>query len=269
MTRASRATPSSSATGLRAEQLFDLLVGGHESLLFVHLRQGLGIEHLSPRVTDGDGTTPAAAGSVTGFDPTVQRLLASVRTDLDSFTDVEACSLGLLGCCMTNARLNSSDAVVEGSDWWIWRAQSLAANPSAGQLRQLAAARSRWTRPLHMVSVPARAALVLVPALAVAAYWKVDDVRQALDDASEWLADAWNWQVTLAPARVAVITAIVVAILLAGRAAERSSVFKPLWWLTTIAVNAIRMVPLLLVCVVANLYLGTVDRWVLKRGELS
>jgi hypothetical protein len=69
-------------------------------------------------------------------------------------------------------------------------------------------------------------------------------------------------------ARIAAIVTAVGLLLLAGRAAERHRLTRILWWTTTISLNVLRTFPMMLLCLAANVYLRTVDRWVLWRGKL-
>ena len=74
--------------------------GALDGLLFVHLRQGLDIRRVPP-ISDKPATAQSGveASSRTDYcvDKGIQRLLSQIRTDLDSFTEVEADALMLSG----------------------------------------------------------------------------------------------------------------------------------------------------------------------------
>lgn len=79
-----------------------------EGLFFIHLKKGLsvppvdwsGCDDPTPQPTSRDTRTPY------GIDAPLQRKLAAIRTDLDSFSEVEANSLMLSGYLMTDQELD-------------------------------------------------------------------------------------------------------------------------------------------------------------------
>ncbi|HJU56609.1 MAG TPA: patatin-like phospholipase family protein, partial [Pyrinomonadaceae bacterium] len=83
-------------------------------LMYVHLTKGLGTQPVDWVYCDDPSPAPSPGG-LTDFDvrKDVQRLLADIRTDLDSFTDVEAYALMLSGYRMTEYELEQR-RVVEG-----------------------------------------------------------------------------------------------------------------------------------------------------------
>jgi predicted acylesterase/phospholipase RssA len=106
---------------VRAAQYQDLRerrrAGRLRGLMFVHLKQDLGVRPLNWRecpdhrkASDFD-ESPKRAGGVTRYNVTkdVQRLLAGVRTDLDSFCDVEADALMASAYLMTRWKLDRKD----------------------------------------------------------------------------------------------------------------------------------------------------------------
>jgi predicted acylesterase/phospholipase RssA len=73
-----------------------------QGLFFIHLKKGLEVAPLD-WIRCQDPTVPPAVSTSTtpyGIDKTLQRQLAAIRTDLDSFTEVEAYSLMLSGYLM-------------------------------------------------------------------------------------------------------------------------------------------------------------------------
>ncbi len=86
-------------------------------LMFVHLKQDLGVRPLNWRncpthreVSDFD-PSKSHSGDITNYDVAkdVQRSLAAIRTDLDSFCDVEADALMASAYLMTRHQLNEKD----------------------------------------------------------------------------------------------------------------------------------------------------------------
>ena len=108
-------TESISQNRLREEELLHLLHEnqGRSRVAFMHLRKGLPVRAIA---WVDQNNQPAAADQITfpghsaanfGVDPIVQELLSRVRTDLDSFTDVEAYSLMLDGYLMSAPELSA------------------------------------------------------------------------------------------------------------------------------------------------------------------
>src|SRR5690606_25984380 len=92
---------------LREEQLFGITAGARaRSVALIHLQQGLPVEQTQWIGAETSPPAPAAPpGPKSRIDARVQRLLARVRTDLDSFTEVEAFSLMYLGYDLTRQAL--------------------------------------------------------------------------------------------------------------------------------------------------------------------
>ncbi len=99
---------------VREEELFNLLGGGWKHVAFMHLRKGLSAEAVAWLNKDGKPAappkrerTPGIPCEQFGVDARVQDRLSKIRTDLDSFTDIEAWSLMLDGYLMSGAELPS------------------------------------------------------------------------------------------------------------------------------------------------------------------
>lgn len=80
-------------------RLEDHTLGG---MMFVHLRQGLDIRRIAPCEKPNE----EQGGTGYGFSKKVQRLLSRIRTDLDSFSEVEAYSLMLSGYRASGVQLD-------------------------------------------------------------------------------------------------------------------------------------------------------------------
>ncbi|OGQ17551.1 MAG: hypothetical protein A3C54_07040 [Deltaproteobacteria bacterium RIFCSPHIGHO2_02_FULL_60_17] len=96
---------------VREEELFSLLGGGQQPVGFMHLRKGVSAQAIGWIDQNGNPAArqteriPAMASQEFGVDPSVQELLSKIRTDLDSFTDIEGHSLMLDGYLMSAPEL--------------------------------------------------------------------------------------------------------------------------------------------------------------------
>jgi len=106
---------------VREEELFALLEGRRPTAL-VHLRRGLAIRTVPFIGADGEPAPVATPSGPPSSGPTsasfgvhqeVQSRLAEIRTDLDSFTDVEAASLMLDGYLVSSSILSSTPGLGE------------------------------------------------------------------------------------------------------------------------------------------------------------
>jgi predicted acylesterase/phospholipase RssA len=156
-------------------------------LMFVHLKKDLGREAVdwigcedpSPPLADYDGMTAY------GIRRPIQRLLAGIRTDLDSFTEVEAFGLMTSGYQMASAELAQAGLLgfpVEAAptgDWHFLRILPLMQQspPSPALVRQLGVASvgffKVWllTRWLKVASGVAAAAAVVGAGIWAWAHW--------------------------------------------------------------------------------------------------
>lgn len=96
---------------VRAEGLYRLIeTRGEDRVAFMHLRKGLAIREIPWIDQSGQPAGPVQTIPATsqnfGVAPEVQDRLSKVRTDLDSFTEVEAYSLMLDGYLMSDSELS-------------------------------------------------------------------------------------------------------------------------------------------------------------------
>jgi NTE family protein len=126
------------------------------------------VPYLRPGQTDGEATNlPPTTGDF-HVDPRVQDLLSQMRTDLDAFTEVEACSLMLDGYLIAGAivprKLATEAGAAEGlgdllgarpaasaEPWGFLRMAPLLAEPSALLLRHLTVAKCRFLKAARLV----------------------------------------------------------------------------------------------------------------------
>src|SRR5262249_20067478 len=94
---------------LREEELFRMMEQGGRPVAFLHLRKGLAAEAIAWLGPDGkpaqQPTTERQPQETFGVPVPVQEALSHVRTDLDTFTEVEAYSLMLDAYVMSAAEL--------------------------------------------------------------------------------------------------------------------------------------------------------------------
>jgi predicted acylesterase/phospholipase RssA len=169
--------------------------GALSGLLFVHLRQGLDIGRVQPAGEPAGRATADARPEMTdyGVAKDMQRLLSSIRTDLDSFTDIEADALMLSGYLATGRQIEQQQAStptgtrwggfdpLAGScgDWpFRWMAHTLCSLPEEQDettkkrvdevKSQLAASSQLFAKLLHMRIGLAAKALIATPIIAAA-----------------------------------------------------------------------------------------------------
>jgi NTE family protein len=170
---------------VREEQLSDIRRQTNRSAL-IHLRKGLPAVVVPPLPDDADGTTttPVLHGARSyGVSPRVQLLLSEVRTDLDSFSDVEAHALAAYGYAMGATELEVDgirELGSEGSTNGTWAFSGVAGymeRPPAAFVHHLELAKKRFLKPLaagaatrvELVAVAVFAAmLLLLPLLLIA-----------------------------------------------------------------------------------------------------
>ncbi len=167
---------------VREEQLSDVRRQPGRSAL-IHLRKGLPALVVPPVPDDEPDTTttPVMRGAVS-YDvaPRVQLMLSQVRTDLDSFSEVEAHSLAGYGYAMSSVELEvpgikdlaapDPDATV--GSWAFTRVLDYLRRPPDPFLNQLAIAQKRFLKPVKLsgraklqAAVAALLALVVVGGL--------------------------------------------------------------------------------------------------------
>lgn len=138
---------------VREEELFRLLHGNNPPVAFMHLRRGLSAKAVSWNGPDGQPAEahkverqPAATSESFGVAQQVQSLLSKIRTDLDSFTEVEAYSLMLDGYQMSEGELRKAGGIkqliskkkkVDAPRWRFLEIAPWLAHPNPRYLRQL------------------------------------------------------------------------------------------------------------------------------------
>jgi NTE family protein len=252
---------------VREEELLDLLRQRPTPTAFLHLRKELAVATVpyidrTGRPAPALGT-PSTQRTSYGVDVRVQDRLSRVRTDLDSFTDVEAFSLMLDGYLMSEAEVTSvlgqafREARPAPGRWRFLAARGLAAQPTVAYLRQLEVARRKLFKVFRLspltTAVTLLAALVL---LGVGGWW-------------QWPALVRLWR-----APISVGTLVTAAILLALGFIPRLSRTAPwLEFLRSPTEYVLRFVARGLLpalgAVFVWLYLQVFDRLFLRLGRLE
>ena len=159
----------------REQRLLQLLREGG-SVAFMHLQTGLPARERTPggKVTEKDATLESTDFGVL---EDVQRALAQVRTDLDSFCEVEAWSLmadayQLTGRIVpTRAELAALGTPGTDVEWPFEVVSEQLAQPSKKYLKVLRTSKQRFLKPSRMLpAVLPLVLLVLLAAVGAAAY---------------------------------------------------------------------------------------------------
>src|SRR5690606_16784036 len=104
-----------------------------------------------------------------GVDPEVQARLARIRTDLDSFTEIEARSLMLAAYQMSGPELErvfGSRTTAPSSDWDFLRMRAWMRRPTSAYLRHLDVGQSKVCKVYRLSWAATAAAVLLVAAAA-------------------------------------------------------------------------------------------------------
>lgn len=152
---------------VRSEALRRLLESkGEQRVAFMHLREGLMIRELPWINENGVPAEPVSyigpSSQDFGVDPQVQERLAKFRTDLDSFTEVEAYSLMLDAYLMSDAELSrlrkrsrspalGGAKTLDAVEWKFLNIDPWMKNPSRDFLKQLDVASFTFAKPLFLI----------------------------------------------------------------------------------------------------------------------
>lgn len=242
-------------------------------LLFLHLKDGLEPEPIAPIGQDA-ADRPAARPNQTpyGIDRDIQRRLAELRTDLDSFTEVEAQSLMLSGYLATDWRLrhehdrhrrkggqgNWGGFALDAphGNWAFRKLEAIAAQPAeTTDLRrrdlekQLAVGKQMFLKAVRLVPAVRTAAIVAVLGVLAGLAWLARCYWN-----SRMLDLTWGHAIALV-AVTAVVAAVPVLKFLNPRSAGRALLVKlalPLFgWF------------------VANFHLWFIDPLFRRRGRIA
>lgn len=224
---------------VRAEQLTRASeqvegVARTRAVALLHLRKGLARRVLEPLPDTAGELDPREQFDVS---PAVQARLARVRTDLDAFSDVEACSLMLDGYRMVDGQLTAANgfgaplvhagaAAPDPARFGLGAADALAASdaPEQWYLDRLALGSVRFAKPLHIVLGP----LFRAPRLALARLKRHAGRRaRALRERSHRTP---SWLVLLPQLALAAVAVYLIVRLAGGSISDAVSARWPAGW---------------------------------------
>ncbi len=251
---------------VREEELFSLFEASDRSVAFVHLRKGLSAEAIAWVDKDGKPAAPPKTERVPGIpsgqfsvDPRVQDRLSKIRTDLDSFTEIEACSLMLDGYLMSGPELSAAFSMPTPATSARWRFLGMRpwlSTPTAAYLKHLEVAKERLIKVFRL-SWP----ITLVTALAVFLivwgiwYWLGASIRE-------------GWESSISVKKLMVGTLVAAM----GFIPRASRTFKLLAFLRSPSEFAVRLLLRGLVPAIGSVFVGIhlliFDRLFLRLGEI-
>jgi len=165
---------------VREEELFGLFEVHKPALALMHLRKGLSAEAIAWIDKDGKPAAPPKTERVPGMPSSqfgvnsgVQDRLSKVRTDLDSFTEIEASSLMCDGYLMSGPELSAVFSVpvpAAPAGWGFLAIRPWLAAPTARYLNHLEVARERLFKVFRL-SWPVTLSTALAAALIVWGIW--------------------------------------------------------------------------------------------------
>ena len=261
---------------IREEQVIRLIADHGDRVAYMHLRTGLAVRVLPFRRAEGKPAPSAAAirhaTASFGIAPEVQDLLSRVRTDLDSFTDIEAYSLMLDGYNMSGPELEALRATLgadpvpeakrarEPRKWPFLKVAPWAANgdqdANARYLRHLKVASQRFFKPFRLSTPLLVAGLAVLAAALVGLYlWQRENIHALLNK------PLWTLLLALA------------ALALGWVAPKLWKMFETLRWVRHF-VDYLRSLGAMLLAgalgaLVVRVYLATVDRFFLWLGRVE
>lgn len=245
-----------------------------QGLFFIHLKQDLHSDPLDWIQCDNPTPEPQRPRCTDyGIDRGQQRRLAQVRTDLDTFTEVEAYALMASGYAMTKHQLSELDRQHQdlqlnghwadfdiqapAQDWpFSSIAPILAADPEAGDSKA-----KDLAMQLNASSLLAGKAFVLIPTLKYA-FIACGLLLLAL--LIYWIKQNWLDNTTITLGVASITTAIIIT--LVGVLLPFGKYLQPLdtarKWIGLAVLGTVGWV-------LANLHLKFFDRWFKQRGKLQ
>jgi len=233
-----------------------------QGLMFIHLKKDLDVSPVDwidcpdPYDASDEALPPERRGPLTryGIRKDVQRKLAAVRTDLDSFSDVESFALMTSGYCMTEYELPRSvkgfqDRAPRESWEFLKVEEAMKTNTAKGLDRQLAASASLAFRIWKLSAGLRITSWLLGIAAAVALVWFF--IRRA----------GTPVPVTLGGVSLAVVGAVAVSVVLA-------KLLSLLGYRKTLGEIAFGL-GLSLAGLAAGLHLHVFDKLFLRQGKLE
>ncbi|HXT52551.1 MAG TPA: tetratricopeptide repeat-containing protein [Thermoanaerobaculia bacterium] len=250
-------------------------------LMFVHLKADLDVDPVDwvdcqdPYEASDDARPPERRGPLTryGIAKDVQTLLAGIRTDLDSFNDLEAAALMTSGYEMTATELDSSPNLTElasaddqrpPGDWAFLAAKQgmVTRNDKMTHLKRVLGVSGTLAFKVWKLSTPLKVvAAILAAALLVWAAWVV--VRPPpwlVSMAHAPVGGVVGWLLTL----LLTMVASAVGVYLFGKTVVRLVRWRDTLWRVIAGVSLG-----LLATVAARIHLHVFDRLFLSKGSME
>ena len=240
--------------------------------MFVHLKDDLNVDPvdwigcLDPYDASADSRPAYRRGPLTsyGIAKDIQRLLAGVRTDLDSFTDVEAFALMTSAYRMTEHEFRESKCVeglTEPEDPYPWDFLAVEDGMKGGgtkydYLKKQLAVSGMLAFKIWKLSTPLKVTswLLAIGAIAFAIWSWFHWARLTLLHLTVW--------------RVGVFIALTIAGFI-GTYVLGKTLMRVVRWRDTLTLVALGLVSSFLGWAVANLHLVVFDRMFLRQGSLD
>lgn len=257
---------------VRQESLNRLMeTQGRANIAYIHLRQGLAIQELAWVGPNGEPAEPERGiqpPRCPAIAPEVQRRLASLRTDLDAFTEVEAYSLMLASFLLSrrelaDLRLQAAYPQSQASQpqWSFLAIAPWMKTPTENYLYQLEVAKLQFGKT-WLLYPPLLAASVIFGAILVGLLWP--------------LFAAWL-NVNISLAAILGVVAVVALDHLGYKLARLKGIgrllsilsYLPLGWYPALRRILLRAAPLVLGTIFVNAYLAFINPLFLRQGRLA
>lgn len=257
---------------VREEGLGGLFAGHGERVALMHLRKGLSATQLQPLPNETrapgwrqDALPPQASSTGFGVDPEVQGLLARLRTDLDSFSDIEASALMADGYLMASESmpaaitgLAAAPSAAPAGDWSFLALREEMREPSEMFRKHLEVGEKKFLRAFRLCWPLTAASIAALGVLAYGA-WRLWGERVAY-----WLTQEVSYGALLAALAVLAVTFVLPRLSRAFKALSLVRNPSELLVRALIATGAALIGGTLIA-----LHLWTIDRLLLRMGKVS
>jgi len=259
---------------LREEELIRLLEGrGRSRVAFMNLRKGLTaktaawIDANDQVVPEGVVQSADTPSVMYGVDSRVQDLLSKIRTDIDSFSEVEAYSLMLDGYLMSELELQRLSSIsgnpsqnigVDAPAWEFLNIRSLMKSPSEPYMRHLAAASKHAFKALFL----------LQPRWLPGWLIKAGLVGLAVLILGPLILNLWDRCISFSTGKLLTAAIVLIVVLCAPTLARASKMPRKFQMIADMAAGSIGALILSMGSVFVRLHLKYFDPLFLRLGEL-
>ncbi len=268
---------------LREEQLRRLRCERKDSHVLVDLRYGVQrktANYRGSKSVETDSEDAPAKTKSPVFSEEVQLLLSGIRTDLDSFNDLEAGALMADGYRIANKEAPNwktltadpppTEELAGSKDWWFKQTIPLLENPDKTVKKQLKHGRRQFAKVLFLrpyCTIACLLAIYVAPVVAVITWF------------GWWGKLAGPWETTLAQVADEFgysflgflgFLGLLLLLWLLDSVSKRFPLLRYVHWLASGILRFVfRFLPSLAIWVVAWIHLNVFDRLYLKYGDLS